>query len=89
MTIARASVTFSIEDEEKNKKIYLGLLDTGSTGSLTNEEIMNKLGLETTKGSSTWDTNNGAYKLEGWAQQRFCAFTNSHTREKRTAPSFM
>ena len=89
MTIARASVTFSIEDEEKNKKIYLGLLDTGSVGSLMNKEIMNKLGLETTKSSITWYTNNGACKLEEWAQQRICAFPNSHTRERRTAPSFM
>ena len=61
MTIARVSVTFSLEDEEGNKENYPGLLYTGSTGSLMSEELVNKFGLKTEKNISTWDTNNSKF----------------------------
>ena len=79
MTISRASVMFSLEDEEGNKKKYLGLLNTSSSGSLMSEELVNKFVLETTKSSSTWETNNGAFKtgrISITKNLRFPQFTN-------------
>ena len=61
MTIVRVSVTFSLEIEEGNKENCLGLLYTGSTGSLMSEKLVNKFGLETEKNISTWDTNNSKF----------------------------
>ena len=60
--IASDSVTFSLKDEEGNKKYYIGLLDNGSTGSFMSEELVDKFVLQTTKSSSTWDINNSAFK---------------------------
>ena len=59
--MARASVVFSIEDGKGNIEEYLGLLDTGSTGSLINSELVEKYSFECKNNSSTWDTNAGNF----------------------------
>ena len=77
--IARTSVKFSFEDKDGNKETYHGLLDTGSIGSLMSEELVEKFRLETKKSNSTWDTNNGEFKIRRTAitnNLRFPEFTN-------------
>ena len=79
ITVAKATVQFSLEDYKGNKNTYLGLLDTGSTASLMSEELVKRYKLETKNSKSTWETNNGEFKTGKTTvanNLRFPQFTN-------------
>ena len=79
ITIARANAKFSLEDLVGKKETYLELLDTGSTGSLLSEDLVQLFKSETKKSNSTWNTNNGEFETGKTAvtkNLRFLEFTN-------------
>ena len=55
-------IFYSLEDKNRKKEEYLGLLDTGSTGGLISKELVDKYNFEYKNNNSTWDTNTGNFK---------------------------
>ena len=57
----RASIIFQIGDKNEDKKKYLGLLDSGSTGSLINAKLVQEHNMEVEEDNSRWTMNNGQF----------------------------
>ena len=78
----RTSVIFTMADKAGNRESYLGLLDTGSTGGLIDEALVQQYDLETMRDDSRWDTNAGTFETRSKAivhGLRFPQFTNNAT----------
>ena len=78
-TVAKATVQLFLEDEQRKKETYVGILDTGSNAILMSEELVKKFRSTTKNSKSTWDTNNGDFKTGKTVvtkNLRFPQFTN-------------
>ena len=81
----RSSVIISLEDKNGNTTEYLGLLDTGSTGGLINEELVETYIFQYKESTSIWDTNEGTFKIGETTHiigLRFPQFTNKRKIDK-------
>ena len=58
----RASCSFTLMDEKGKRIKYLGLLDTGSTGSLMSKELVEKHNMKLSRDDGRWTTNTGHFK---------------------------
>ena len=79
------SVVFFIQDKEGNIEKYIGLLDTGSTGSLISSKLVEKYVFKCKKINTTWNTNAGNFhtgKTTIITNLRFPQFTNKRVIEK-------
>ena len=80
----RASIIFTLSDKFGQQDSYLGLLDTGSTGGLIDETLVQKYKLETKLDNSCWDTNAGVFETRFKAILHclcFPQFTNKSTTD--------
>ena len=58
----RASCIFFLKDKTNRKRVnYLGLLDTGSTGSLLSKEVVDCHCLRVVGNNGIWGTNTGHF----------------------------
>ena len=79
------SVVFFIQDKEGNIEKYIGLLDTGSTGSLISSKLVEKYVFKCKKINTTWNTNAGNFhtgKTTNITNLRFPQFTNKRVIEE-------
>ena len=58
----RVSCIFSLKNKKGERKEYLGLLDTGSTRGLINEDVVQDHELETEDDNGSWNTNTGKFR---------------------------
>ena len=61
-TKVKVSCIFTLTNEKGWRNKYLGLLDTGSTKSLINKELVKKYKMKTEKDNGNWNTNTGQFR---------------------------
>lgn len=66
--VLRANCTFSLKGKDGKRATYLGLFDTGSTGSLISEMVAKRHKFELVKDVGVWNTNAGKFKTREGAK---------------------
>ena len=79
-----------MRDKKGNRVEYLGLLDTGSKGSLISKEVVEKHRLKTWRSKITWDINGGAFETGKTATTTHLSFLQFRNKQSiETSKSYV